>query len=336
MSASPTPPDVSRNAKPTRAVFIGAGAVGTHIATSLRADTPQLIIDPDARVQAALAARGAAIASPLQSAEDAARLLNPGDVAIVSTSASLVLRATQHLPAWMPIVCLSNGLIPELISARPDTLAFGVVEFGASVRSPGLSTCTRAGHLLLQRESAGGVTQWLASALNPSEQPATLTDHIHDHRHSKLMMNASLDPVAAVIGGTIGSVFAQREAFLAFRVLLREALAVAKAAGWRILPVQGMKPTVLCRIMHTPLLNRIASMAAAKQAKDIASTLSRELQRGQLGEADYLCGAIAREGRAQGVATPGHDRVMAVLTRIASQPSGGGGKPEFARDLLLK
>lgn len=336
MTASSATTNVPRDANPIRAVFISAGAVGTHIATSLRAGTPQVIIDPDARVRAAFAARGAAIASPLASAEDAARLFNPGDIAIVSTSASLVLRATQHLPAWMPIVCLSNGVITDLIVARPDTLAFGVVEFGASVRSPGLSICTRAGHLLLQRESAGGATQWLASVLKPSDQPATLTDHIHDHRHSKLMMNASLDPVAAVIGGTIGSVFGQREAFLAFRVLLREALAVAKAAGWQILPVQGMKPNVLCRIMHTPLLNRIASKAAAKQAKDIASTLSRELQRGQLGEADFLCGAIAREGRARGVATPGHDRVMAVLTRIASQPGGGGGKPEFARDLILK
>jgi ketopantoate reductase len=150
------------------------------------------------------------------------------------------------------------------------------------------------------------------------------------------MLNSSLDPVAAIIGGAIGDVFRRSASFRAFRVLLGEALAVARGAGWRLRAVQGVRPDVLSAVFATPMLRMVAARAAARQARAVASTLSREIRRGDLGEADHLCGAIVREGVRVGVATPGHIRALDILRRIAGEPGGNGGRPELARELVQR
>lgn len=327
-------------ARPSRAVIIGAGAIGSHLAASLRQDMPLLVIDRDERVRDSFIARGIESVSPVDGREAAAMTGTPrfrsGDVAILVTSASAAAPAAMAVPPWVPMVCLSNGLTPDLVEARNGSLSYGVVEFAMSSSSPGRSSCTRAGWLTLQRTSPGDATAWLAAALDPRRQRSRLTDDIDGHRHGKLMLNSSLDPVAAIIGGAIGDVFRRTASFRAFRVLLGEAIAVARGAGWRLRAVQGVRPDVLSAVFATPMLRIVAARAAARQARAVASTLSREIQRGDLGEADHLCGAIAREGVRVGVATPGHLRAMDILRRIAGEPGGNGGRPELARELVQR
>src|SRR4029077_8520639 len=95
-----------------------------------------------------------------------------------------------------------------------------------------------------------------------------------------------------------------------------------RAAGWRLRRVQGVRPDVLSAIFATPLVRIIAARSAARQAGAVASTLAREVHRGDVGEADHLCGAIVREGARVAVPTPTHSRAMDMLRRIARTPRG--------------
>jgi len=142
--------------------------------------------------------------------------------------------------------------------------------------------------------------------------------------------------VAAIIGGAIGDVFRRRDSLGAFRALLGEALSVARAAGWRLRAVQGVRPDVLSAVFSMPVVRWASARAAAWRAATVASTLAREVSRGDLGEAEHLCGEIAREGARAGVRTPVHERAMDLLRRVAAAPGGNGGRPELAGELLLR
>ncbi len=325
-------------ARHSRVVIIGAGAVGSHLAASLRIGLPLLIVDSSAQVRAAFTACGVEAIAPLRSADSSLdslpALLRSGDVVVLTTSAAVAVSVARLVPISIPIVCLANGLTPELTAMRNRAIAYGVVEFAVSSSSPGRARRTRNGCLTLQRCSTDDVTAWLAAALDPRLQSVRLTDDIDAYRHAKLMLNASLDPVAAIIGGLIGDVFRGRDSFRAFRVLLDEALHVARAAGWRLEEIQGFRPDSLSRIFAIPLVRAIAAYAAAWQARSVSSTLAREIDRGELGEAEHLCGAIASVGARVGVPTPAHERAMDLLRQISRAPGGQGGYPDLARQLI--
>lgn len=314
-----------------RVVVIGAGAVGCHLAASLRERCPVLMVDPSAAVLDGLARRGLRAVAPadLGGAEPA---LTPSDVPVVATSASVAVRAASVIPAGVPFCCVANGLVPELTTQRGSDIVFGVVEFAASSPAPGAPQRTKPGWLTLQDGPPASAGVRLARALDPRRQRARLSAAIDQHRHAKLLLNSSLDPVAAVIGGTIGGVFGRREAFTAFRALLREGLAVARASGWELTSVQGVHPASMIKIFSMPVLSRVSAKIASWQARAVESTLARELARGDVGEADQLCGAIVRQGARAGVPTPAHARALEVLGEIARE--GRGGRPELAARLL--
>lgn len=307
-----------------RVVVIGAGAVGSHMVASLREGVSCLVVERNAAVRQALEATGVPTVGP----EDVARVLRTGDVVVLATSAAAAEAAGRAVPAWAPLVSLTNGVTPGLAPGR--TVSYGVVEFAVSCPSPGRAACAQRGWLTLEKDGERGGAAWLAAAIDPRRQRVRLTEDIDPHRKGKLMLNASLDPVAALIGGTIGDVFARRCSLWAFRGLLEEALEVARASRWRLAAVQGMRPDRLARILAAPGVGALAAWAAARRARAVASTLSREVAGGAIGEADHLCGAIARQGASVAVATPLHERAMVLLRRAAAE---GGGRRSLAAEL---
>lgn len=264
MPTTPRPPA-------RRAVIIGAGAIGSHLAASLRDGTPLLIIDPSAGVRSSFAARGTDSVCPTADLsslpESDPRHIRNGDVVVLATCASVATRAVANVPEAVPVICLANGLIPALRAARNGSLSHGVGEFAVHCSGPGVAARAKDGWLTLERDSSHDATAFLAGAIDPARQRVRLAADIDHHRHGKLMLNSSLDPVAAVIGGTIGQVFLIPAAFGAFRTLMRESLRVASAARWRLAPVQGMRPGVLSMIFHTPLIASMAARSAGRRRK---------------------------------------------------------------------
>jgi len=107
MPTTPRPPA-------RRAVIIGAGAIGSHLAASLRDGTPLLIIDPSAGVRSSFAARGTDSVCPTADLsslpESDPRHIRNGDVVVLATCASVATRAVANVPEAVPVICLANGL----------------------------------------------------------------------------------------------------------------------------------------------------------------------------------------------------------------------------------
>src|SRR6185295_3423671 len=94
---------------PNRAVIIGAGAVGAHLAASFRRGIKLLVVDSDARVRSAFGDRSVETAE-LGNAASSPCPFRPGDVAIIATSASRAAAAGAGVPAWVPMICVANGI----------------------------------------------------------------------------------------------------------------------------------------------------------------------------------------------------------------------------------
>jgi 2-dehydropantoate 2-reductase len=319
-----------------RFIVVGAGAIGASIARgAMSADAGRglvIVADPDARVREAFAREGVAVVDP--SAGWAGFEVRPGDLAIVAVRAGLAERVLKALPAGLAALCVCNGLNPGLASCRDGVTMIGVVDFAATCDRPGQPRATQAGTLTMPTDSPGGGTHRLAAALAGSAIGTKLVADVREHQWAKVILNASLDPAAALSGRTLGGVFSHRPAFELMRRLLREGLAAARAGGVEPAPVRGTPIATMVRVFHTPVINRIAAMVASRQARDVQSTMLADLRSGSVTETAYLNGAIARWAEAHGAAAPTHRAVERLLGTLVGRALEKGVPDETLRSLL--
>jgi 2-dehydropantoate 2-reductase len=304
-----------------RVISVGAGAIGSTLVLALAPRRRAIILDPDPAVRAAWTARGHTSLGPGQlPAEFDAQ---PDDLAIIATRATVADAALASLPPHLTVLCVSNGLNPALGRHRSGATLAGVVDFAATCDRPGEPRATQRGSISMPAESptAGGVTRALAADLAGSPITAHLADRIEGHLWSKLLLNSSLDPVAAITGQTLGGVFARRPAFLLMRRLLREGRAVALAAGVPLEPVQGSTIATMDRVFHTPGINRLAAAIAARKAVQVQSTMTADWSAGRTTEAEFLNGFVVREAARLGIPAPAHSRVLTLLNAPGPRPA---------------
>lgn len=311
------PPTQSRG----RVIIVGAGAIGSTLALALAPRRGAIIIDADPAVRAAWTARGHTALGPGQL--PAEFNTQPDNLAIIATRATVADAALVGLPPNLAVLCVSNGLNPALGRHRPGATLAGVVDFAATCDRPGEPRATQRGSITMPTGSpaAGGVTHALADDLADSPITAHLAERIEGHLWSKLLLNSSLDPVAAITGQTLGGVFARRPAFLLMRRLLREGRAVALAAGIPLEPVQGSTIATMDRVFHTPCLNRLAAAIAARKAAQVQSTMTADWSAGRTTEAEFLNGFVVREAVRLNIPAPTHNRVLALLTAPGPRPA---------------
>ncbi len=295
-----------------RFVILGAGAVGSYLGRALESGGARLAIaDVDPAVRATWAERGVAVIEPAAGRE-AARWVE-GDVVVLATKATVAAAALAPVPEGVPVIAITNGML-EAGDLRPKgPLAWGVVDFAASLAAPGQAVCTQRGGLTLGREGAGDATRRLAEALAESPISARLISDIDGYRWSKLVLNASFDPIATLTGQTFGQVFAHRPSRRALRRLLAEGVAVARAAGVDLHRVHGTRPSTLARVLGVPLLSEVAARAGARRARRIESALLADLRRGAPTEVDFLNGHIVRTAERLGIAAPTHRRTWEMI-----------------------
>jgi len=305
------PPTFSAAERRTRFIIIGAGAVGSYLGQALAPKAPIMFAEIDPGVRDAWRSRGYQACSPDQLSE-----LSATDVVVLATKSTVAQSAVLPVPAGVPVISISNG-INQALRGR-DAVCFGVVDFAVSSTGPGAVQCTRPGSLILSRTSPEDACARLAEALAGSDIRVELSDDIEGHIWSKLLLNASFDPVAAATGLTYGQVFRHKPSLHALRRLLREGVAVARAAGISLCPVQGVSPATLSTILHTPLLSKISAMVAARRARLIESAMLGDVRRGIVTEVSFLNGRIVAVGAEVGVSTPGHLKTVALMNDLTA------------------
>ena len=269
-----------------RVAVLGLGAIGTLVSRTL-----------DGRVALTRVDRTKA---PLNGS------IEPVDIAIVTTKAQGTAWAAETakrvLATHGTVITIQNGLGHRERLATvlgDDRVAVGVIYVGAALDGEQLRT-TGPGRVELGRAP---YVDELASALQAGGMTAAVVDDPWPAVWRKLVGNAAVNPVSALVGVTNGELLQH----LASRIVdaaAREAARVACAEG---VPIGGDEALRLWRSM--------AELTAANR-----SSMLQDVRSGRATEIDWINGEVVRRGRRHRVPTPVNDALLKLVEVLEAYP----------------
>lgn len=185
-------------------------------------------------------------------------------------------------------VTLQNGLGNREILAHSlgsSRVALGVTTTGATQLGPGFVRTGGEGTISIERHPAIGP---LETGLRSANFSVSLVDDARSLIWGKLVVNAAINPLTAVLRVPNGKLLELASAREMMKALAREAAQVAKAE-------------------HIPLPFSDPFAAAEEVARKTAANHSSMLQdvlRGAPTEIDAICGAVVEIGQNHGIETP--------------------------------
>jgi 2-dehydropantoate 2-reductase len=275
-----------------RIAILGMGAIGHVVARALegRADLVKVdrtnapLRDGEAPVDAAILTTktpGTAWA-----AEIAAKILAPGGVALT----------------------IQNGLgnyemLVEHVGR--ERAAVGVIYVGAQLQN-GELRATGPGKVELGRPSAAksrATLDELAKLLRQGGMDVTVVDDAWPAVWRKVVTNAAVNPLTALIRRTNADLLADAPASRVADCLAREVARVATASGVSIADDEAVK--------------QWRAMAALTGAN--RSSMLQDVEAGRPTEIDAISGAVAREGERRGVAAPLNQAMTLLVSSLGQR-----------------
>lgn len=194
-------------------------------------------------------------------------------------------------------VTLQNGLgNRELLIEQlgEERVALGVTTTGATLLGPGRVKAGGEGTLSLEAHPR---IPSLAEALKAAGFKVEMAEDVHSLAWSKLVVNAAINPLTAVLGLPNGELLARPSA----RALSAElALEVARVAEEKGISLTFGDPVAAAE--------EVARRTAANH-----SSMLQDLRRGAPTEIEAICGAVVRAGRESGVAAPLNDTMWKLV-----------------------
>ena len=232
--------------------------------------------------------------------------VEPVDIAVVTTksqgTAWAAETAKRVLSTHGTVITIQNGLGHRERLATvlgDDRVAVGVIYVGAALDKDELRT-TGPGRVELGR--APHVDE-LAAALQAGGMAATVVDDPWPAVWRKLVGNAAVNPVSALVGITNGELLQH----LAARIVdaaAREAARVASAEG---VPISDDEALTLWRAM--------AELTAANR-----SSMLQDVRNGRPTEIDWINGEVVRRGRRHSVPTPVNEALLKLVEVLEAYP----------------
>lgn len=228
-----------------------------------------------------------------------------------SATESAAKALAPHLAGNTLVVTLQNGLgnVEVLCSRLPAAqVAAGITGNGAISLGAGHIRLGGTAETVLGELEGGPSARLedLCVILMKARFPTRVSENISGAIWTKLMVNVGLNPVSALTGLRNGRIAKDPEAFSIAAAAVREAAAVAAAAGIRLEtddPVEHMR------------------LVAEKVAANETSML-QDLRAGRMTEIEVMNGEIERRGKALGVPAP-VNATLASLVRLrqATRPA---------------
>jgi 2-dehydropantoate 2-reductase len=299
----------------------GAGAIGSVVGGLLAAaGWPVTLLGRRPHLEA-VRARGLALeglfgahrVQGLACVTDPAALRGPYAAVFLTTkaydTAAVAAAVASHLAADGFLVSLQNGLGNVEAAARAVGAARvlgGRVIFGAELVEPGRARVTvfadpvligspDAGDRIRRDAAAAWATQLAAAGI-----PAEATDTLLAELWGKVLYNAALNPLGALLGVPYGDLAAHSDTRAVMDTVIEEAFAVARAEG---VPLRWPDPAAYRAVFY----GRLVPVTA-----DHRSSMLQDIERGRPTEIDAINGEVAARGAARGVPAP----VNATLTRL--------------------
>jgi 2-dehydropantoate 2-reductase len=320
-------------ASPESVLVAGAGALGSVIGGLLaRAGSPVTLLGRPAHM-AAIRARGLDVEGlfgahhvhGLTCATDVCELAGPYATVLLTVkawdTATMATAVAPHLAADGVLVCLQNGLgnIERAAAAVGDARVLGGrVIFGAALPRPGLVRVTVFADPVLigspdptDRRRVAAAAR-LASRLDAAGVPARATDAIVADLWGKVLYNAALNPLGALLGLPYGALPEDADTRALMDAVIDEAFAVAVADGVRLAwaSAAAYRETFYGRLVPSTAAHR--------------SSMLQDLERGRPTEIEAINGHVVARGAALGMPTP----VNATLARLIRARARLGAREE--------
>jgi 2-dehydropantoate 2-reductase len=304
-----------------RVLVAGAGAVGSVVGGLLAAAGHRVTLLGRSAHLRAIAADGLAIEGlwgahrirGLELATSVEEVAGPFDAVLLSVKAfdtAAMLAATADLVAADGcVISLQNGLgnieqVAAMVGA--ERALGGRVIFGAAVPEPGRALVTVFADPIALGAAVAGNAVAEARAREWTERfaaagvPTELTTSLQAHLWTKIVYNAALNPLSALLGLPYGALAADADGRALMDDVIDECFAVAAARG-----VVPLVPTAAA--YRDVFYGRLVPSTV-----DHRSSMLQDLERGRRTEIEAINGCIWRYGREAGIPTP----VNATMTRL--------------------
>jgi 2-dehydropantoate 2-reductase len=306
----------------TRVVIIGPGAIGCCLAVrlALARGGPQVtLVDHRADRAARLGGRPIRLHAPEGDIETKVTVrLAPAtapDLVILATKAYAARAAAESAAGWIgaaPVVSIQNGLGVAAEVAR--ALGRKAVITAVSYQAANLAAEGEVNHVAnlvtyLGYEGRGpdAAVRAAAGLLAAAGLPAEVAEDMTTLVWGKLVVNAAINPVAALAGETNGAVAARPTLRALAESIAEEGQAAARSAGVR-------------------LPYAVAAEAAIETARKTGGnrcSMLQDLEAGRPTEIDYLNGAIVRAAESHGLAAPANRAIAALVRQVSAKKAPG-------------
>ena len=341
-------------------LVFGAGAIGTYIGGSLALTGHHVVFLEQPGAAEELQGRGLCLElktikdSPVTVPPDqfivAESLLEairqgPFDVAIYALKSFDTTSALEEIKPFAaqmpPVLCLSNGVDNEPALAAVlglDKVIAGTVTSSVARRA--------VGDIVLEKLRGVGVADGhplslcLWEALNGAFLNAHLYPRPADMKWSKMLTNLMVNATVAILDMPASAVLAHPGLFRLEVAILREALAVMKAQGIRVVdtPKTPVRLLVLAAYLPAfisrPLMVRF--VGGGRGAKMPSFHIDLHAGRGK-SEVDWLNGAVVRYGEKFRVPTPVNKQLTGILLALTHNEiplAQYSGQPEKLLDIV--
>lgn len=295
--------------------MMGSGGVGGYFGGRLAASGCDVTFIARGRHLDAIKTRGLRIHSrdmgdtvihPANATDDPADI-GPVDYVIVGVKLWDTAAAGEAiLPMVGPdttVLSLQNGVECDDILAEiigPDRLIGGMAQIASSIGEPGIIEHIGTMQRVVIGEPSGGSSTRVAAlhaALEAAGVVAEISEDIERTIWEKFVFLVGLSATTCLMRTTIGPIRQDPDRREMLSNVMRETVAVGRAKG-----VALPEDFADDRLAFTDGL-----------PEDMTSSMHHDLERGNLLEAAWLSGAVARFGRELGIPTPVNQAVFATL-----------------------
>jgi 2-dehydropantoate 2-reductase len=295
--------------------IVGAGALGTLFGERLAGANDVVLLEQKPEVVAAIERDGLSVdgqARKAKASDDPSDLFGV-QVLFVFVRATDTLRALRPFAAQLNpstiIVTLQNGLgNEEAIKASIGgsiSLVIGATTEQALTVAPAHARRIGEGTTVLGSAGASPeVVNRVVRLLQAAGFSASAAYDIRPHLWGKLVANAAINPVAALLDRPNGVLLSEEHAGDVARSLAQEAATVANAMR---IPLPFTDPWSYVRTI-------------VEQSADLVNSMLYDLRNGARTEIDFINGAVVSAGRRAAVATPYNETLTALIKAREALP----------------
>jgi 2-dehydropantoate 2-reductase len=317
-----------------RAVVIGAGAVGSLLGWAVVAGGGETVLvrrdgpaDPEDALLVVVRPDGSRSAVKVRLARDLAALGPDPDLLILAVKQYDLPGALDAL-AGRPdaaVLTVQNGVGAEelAMAARPGPIVAGSLTASVERAADGTVHWLRSGGLgLAAVRATRPVLGLAATTFAASGLDIRRFEDAQAMKWSKLVANLVANATSAILDMDPAAIYGDARLFGVERDQLREALAVMRASGLRVVDLPGARVSLLARATALPAQLSQAALSrvvgSARGGKD--PSLRAAIERGGTSEVGWLNGAVARAAKDLGIAAPVNDALAGLVEEATADP----------------